>query len=627
MKTRGTFFCFCFTAVYRNSKGFFCTFTKIYVSMQSDTFQTRNIMSDLRLRAVLFWTLLFMAAVVTLPALGLAPFSTKGEPREAIVAMQMLDTGDWVLPIDNNGDIPYKPPMLYWCMAAASHIDAGSPEFSFRLPSALSLIALVCLTFWFTASFSPGDRRRRSINAFMAGAVLLTSSEALRAGINARVDMVTTLFIVAAVMAFYCWIERRNIWGAAGAVIAMSCAMLGKGPVGILLPAGITLVFGVWQGRGFVATGVRVVAASLTACILPLCWYYSAYERGGDAFLNLVMEENFGRMLGRMSYSSHYKGLWYYFAMLPAGLLPWTLLAVFALFSLKKFRPLKARVAGWGAGLRRMAPADRMALLAAVIVFVFYCIPKSKRGVYLLPIYPFAAYFIARMALWLCAESKRSIRVFAWILTVLSAVAGIIIAVVAFVPIGGKLAWFSLPFAAALPPLAIALAAGIAMRLRKAPSESPLLVSVVVTATLYLTYFAFINPVVAAAKSDFPKARAIEAVMRPGEMIYAHNPSRLDRWYSLTYFLRGRIVPLVPNANYSNVREPYDTPDEGARIDSLFATGMPRILYLTSASQRGSETLKSIARRADTTVLYESDIRSADLKERPVLYRLIPRKR
>ena len=57
-----------------------------------------------------FWLLLIVACVTILPFLGLADFHTKGEPREAVVAYSMLDSGDWILPRNNGGEIPYKPP-------------------------------------------------------------------------------------------------------------------------------------------------------------------------------------------------------------------------------------------------------------------------------------------------------------------------------------------------------------------------------------------------------------------------------------------------------------------------------------------------------------------------------------
>ena len=56
-----------------------------------------------------FWLLLVALAILFIPWLGLAPFNTKGEPREAIVAVSMLQSGNWILPVSFGADIPYKP--------------------------------------------------------------------------------------------------------------------------------------------------------------------------------------------------------------------------------------------------------------------------------------------------------------------------------------------------------------------------------------------------------------------------------------------------------------------------------------------------------------------------------------
>ena len=93
-----------------------------------------------------------VAAVMFLPWLGLTPFNTKGEPREAIVAVSMLQSGDWVLPVSFGGDIPYKPPFLAWCIAIVSWIAGGVSEYSSRLPSAIAAIALAVATHRHAAS-------------------------------------------------------------------------------------------------------------------------------------------------------------------------------------------------------------------------------------------------------------------------------------------------------------------------------------------------------------------------------------------------------------------------------------------------------------------------------------------
>ena len=85
-----------------------------------------------------FWLIIILAIVMMIPFLGLSDFNTKGEPREAVVAYTMLEHGNWILPINNGGDIPYKPPFFHWCIAFFSLIAGHVNEYTSRLPSAVS---------------------------------------------------------------------------------------------------------------------------------------------------------------------------------------------------------------------------------------------------------------------------------------------------------------------------------------------------------------------------------------------------------------------------------------------------------------------------------------------------------
>ncbi|MBR4602911.1 MAG: dolichyl-phosphate-mannose--protein mannosyltransferase, partial [Prevotella sp.] len=88
-----------------------------------------------------FWLLLIVCSLTMLPFLGLSDYHTKGEPRESIVSYCMLETGNWVLPRNNGGEMAYKPPFFHWCVAAVSAVQGKVTEGSSRLPSALALIA------------------------------------------------------------------------------------------------------------------------------------------------------------------------------------------------------------------------------------------------------------------------------------------------------------------------------------------------------------------------------------------------------------------------------------------------------------------------------------------------------
>jgi 4-amino-4-deoxy-L-arabinose transferase-like glycosyltransferase len=129
---------------------------------------------------------------MVLPFIGIYDFNTKGEPREAVVAMSMLNSGNWILPVNNGVDLAFKPPFFHWCIAAFSLLLGGVSEFSSRLPSAIAFIITVVSTFVFFAKRS--DQKTGLIAAF----ITLTSFELHRAGFNCRVDIVLTACTVRA---------------------------------------------------------------------------------------------------------------------------------------------------------------------------------------------------------------------------------------------------------------------------------------------------------------------------------------------------------------------------------------------------------------------------------------------
>ena len=59
-------------------------------------------------------TVVFIAAaILLLPWLGETMFNSKGEPREAIVAVSMLQGGNWLLPVNFGTDIPFKLSLIH----------------------------------------------------------------------------------------------------------------------------------------------------------------------------------------------------------------------------------------------------------------------------------------------------------------------------------------------------------------------------------------------------------------------------------------------------------------------------------------------------------------------------------
>lgn len=492
-----------------------------------------------------------IAVMLTVPFLGLTDFYSKGEPREAVVAYTMVEHGNWILPINNGGDIPYKPPFFHWCIALFSLLQGHVSEFTSRLPSALALVAMSVGGFVFFA------KRKNANMALLATLLSLTAFEVHRAGINCRVDMVNTAFMVGALFLMYRWWERGKHSMPWLAILCMSGATLTKGPVGMLLPCAVMGVFMLTQRESLWSTVWRLGLTALLSLVLPLCWYYAAYMQGGDEFLRLVKEENIDRLLGKMAYESHENPFWYNFLTLITGWLPYTLLFVFSLFVLPWKRFSKS---GFMQSVRRAEPMQVFVWLAFCLILFFYCIPKSKRSVYLLPCYPFMAWLMAQYVVWLVANRLSAVKAYAWLMSVLGVVLSVAFVVLktGVVPdtlFHGKHAADNIAMLHALESISVSplhllfallpAAVGVATIMTLLKKDDALRNRVVwlslsVVVALFLALDSTFQPAVLNTKADKPLAPQIEQRFDMTKM-YSYMSSPMLHFFSLNFYLGDRI--------------------------------------------------------------------------------------
>lgn len=512
----------------------------------------------------LLFLLVAVSVLTVLPFLGLTDFNTKGEPREAVVAYSMLHDHNWILPVNNGGEMAYKPPFFHWCVATCSLLTGAVTEYTSRLPSAVALLLMVWCGFAFYA------RRTRLDVAFIAACVTLTNFEVHRAGMNCRVDMVLTALIVGALYALFRWQEcgaRRLPWWA---ILLMSAATLTKGPVGFLLPCMVVGVFLWMRGFGFWRMVGRMALTALLSCVLPALWYVAAYRQGGDDFLALIMEENFGRFLGKMSYESHVNPAYYNVLTLLSGYAPYTLLVLLSFFTFgwrrRTFRSLcRWQPRLWWSRLCGMSDVRLYSLLASVLIFVFYCIPKSKRSVYLLPVYPFLAYFLAEYMVYLLRRGGRALRLYGYVLSSLAFLLGLVFVAVrsGWVPdtiFHGKHAAEQTAMLQALRTTSLGfvgyavwavLLAAVVVFLRVArrrpydaalPSHPACLYAVLALAfSLFMTLDGVLQPTVLNVKSDKPLAAELRQ-RAPEGPIYSYVSSEMMHFFTINFYEGNRVV-------------------------------------------------------------------------------------
>jgi len=173
--------------------------------------------------------------------IGNRSFENQGYIRYAEVARQMVHSGDWIVPRLRGELYLDKPILLIWLIALPSALVGNVTPLLARIPSALSAMGGIALTFYL------GKRMFRDYRVgAIAGLILLSSQEYFWQSRTARTDMLLTFFILASLTSFYVAYEASGQKRFRFFILffaSMSLATLTKGPPGILFPLGTSVLF------------------------------------------------------------------------------------------------------------------------------------------------------------------------------------------------------------------------------------------------------------------------------------------------------------------------------------------------------------------------------------------------
>src|SRR5208282_1612487 len=166
--------------------------------------------------------------------------------------------------------------------------------------------------------------------------------------------------------------------------VAIALAVLTKGPIGLILPGLVALVWIAVEGRWTVLSRLSLVRGAIVVLVLAGGWYLAALIEGGpDFFRKQILAENLLRFAGGGDFHEGHIHPFYYMELaLLAGFIPWTILLP---------------IVGVQAARRPRALDPRLKYLIVwfAAVLIFYNLPQSKRGVYLLCMYPAFATLVA----------------------------------------------------------------------------------------------------------------------------------------------------------------------------------------------------------------------------------------
>jgi 4-amino-4-deoxy-L-arabinose transferase-like glycosyltransferase len=350
--------------------------------------------------------LIILSAFILFYHLGERPFLSSGEARAGEIALEMLNTGNFIVPYLNEEIILTKPPLFHWLIIACYKIF-GVSEFSSRFISALAGILVVVFTYLLGKKFW-GEK-----TGFISGLILLTSPIFFWSARCARIDSLLLLFITISMYCFWRGYElfpKSKKWFLLW-FLCMGLGTVAKGQIALAAPLIIVILFLLFTNKRSYISRLSWLWGIILFIVVTAPWFVAVYFLVPKYKAELFFLQQHGAWFAGGQHNEWYKG-YVYIPHLFLGFLPWSLVL-----------PL-AFVTTWQ-GFRKKDDKTIFLWLWSIVIFCIFFFFGKKVSRYILPMYPAVSLLMAYVI------TKRNIsRMFLWALVILWA--GFIAAVFGF---------------------------------------------------------------------------------------------------------------------------------------------------------------------------------------------------
>lgn len=303
--------------------------------------------------------ILFVSCILFVNNLGTIALWDPDEPRQAIMAREMVERNDYIHPYLNGRPYLEKPPLYPWLIIITSKITGKLNEFSARLPAAISATLLVLITYQLgNMLVSPGA-------GVLSALVLATNYQFLSNARESVMDMTFAFFIGLTIFLNYICMLKGKRWLFALSFTSSVFAVLSKGPAGLVIPAIITFICLIAK-KELKKYLVPFLIGCVVSAALSSIWFLLA---GEEYIKEFILRQNITRYTNAFD---HIESLYYYFHKLFVNFLPWSILLPFSIY-----HAVKKKL--W------------LPLVWFAFTFLFFEFSKSKRAIYLLSCYPACA--------------------------------------------------------------------------------------------------------------------------------------------------------------------------------------------------------------------------------------------
>lgn len=350
----------------------------------------RNALGDIRLDTLILGAL-WLLLIVT--GMGLRDPWPADEPRFALVARDMVATGNWLVPRVAGDLYADKPPLFFWLIAAVLKLT-GSLRVAFLVPSVIAGLGTTLLVY---------DLARRLWSretGLIAGISLLLTVQFVWQARQAQIDATLCFWTTLSLYGLLRHLLLGPAWGwYAVGWLAAGFGVITKG-VGFL-PLLVLIPFALsrseqwsprYRGDEFAKWWIGPIAflVAIGVWLVPVLWM----SLGSPELAAYRDEILFRQTIARYANAwHHHEPVWYFIVQV----IPWLWLPLTALvpWLLPKWRE------AWrNRDLRVVLP-----LAWVILVIVFFSASSGKRGVYVLPAVP--AFILASAPFLQHLASKR----------------------------------------------------------------------------------------------------------------------------------------------------------------------------------------------------------------------------
>lgn len=334
------------------------------------------------------------------------------EGRYVGVALQMMDSGNYLAPAYSPASLNFsKPPLTYWVIAASLRLF-GRNTWAARLPYALAYLATLALLFVMGKRTSPSK-------PWLPSLVYATSLFTFFSSNIISTDVLLTLTEGMAALGFilHNWPESgdERRYGLVAMWLGFGLAFLTKGPPG-LLPLLSVIAFNAACGGGRAVARLFQPAGLVIFLLVGLTWYAVVILRYPGLLHYFLHQEVYGRIFTAM-HKRHAGALGWAVAFLPVlvlGTLPWWRGVALSMHDM--LRP--AQWTQW----RKERSIQLFLVLWFALPFVIFCLARSRLPLYLLPLFlPIALLTASRMERTFDLSTQRTIGMLAtWLVLLLA---------------------------------------------------------------------------------------------------------------------------------------------------------------------------------------------------------------